>query len=139
MEESANTKSRISGRTNANHCYRLLQLVFLLDTLPPEKRNNTALVSAMQISRPAFFRVLNDLRQVMQMDIPYVSQRLKGLEDDGKKLYGYYYIKSQGIINVEKVRSLFAHSSETVFSENAEETLQYVNEALAQYGMKSVR
>ena len=75
----------------------------------------------------------------MQMDIPYVSQRLKGLEDDGKKLYGYYYIKSQGIINVEKVRSLFAHSSETVFSENAEETLQYVNEALAQYGMKSVR
>lgn len=138
MADDSNRKSRIAGRTNANHCFRLLQLVFLLETLPPEKRNNATLEKAMQVSRPVFFRVLNDLREVMRMEIPYISHRLKELDSEEKNLHGYYYIRSNGLLNVSEIKRTFVDSEGAEFACAAAATLDFVNEARATYGMKTI-
>ncbi len=140
MEARQAARSRGCGTTKADYCFRLLQLVFLLDALPPEKRNAPTLMGAMKISKPSFFRTMTDLQKVLQMEVPYVElkgkNRLQDLETGKPSVRGYYYIKSGGVFNVAAVQSLFTAKGETLRQrETVSDTMAFVNRARELYGM----
>ena len=74
----------------------------------------------------------------MRMEIPYISHRLKELDSEEKNLHGYYYIRSNGLLNVAEIEKTFVDSDGAEFERIAAATLNFVNEARATYGMKMI-
>ncbi len=103
-------KKRGSG-SNKEYAVRLLQLVFLLSNLPPQKRTGVGLMSIMKINSPVFFRLKNDLMFVMGVKIGridlYGEDRLFDREKKKRSVNRFYYADDLGIFNPAKVNAIF--------------------------------
>ncbi len=96
---------------NREYIASLLQLVFLLENLPPQKRVLGNLCKIMQISQAKFFRLVKDLNAVFGIPVRRVTlvgeSRLVDITTGDRNIRGYYFADEVGLLNRKKLNEVF--------------------------------
>ena len=152
MTEGNKKEEKGRGRgSNKDYAARIIQLLFLLNNLPTEKRTAVSLIEIMKISPSVFYRLLHDLKSVMGVSVGYEklvgSNRLMDIETGKASVRGYYFMDNLGIFNPDAINSIFLRYGtldETSVEERrehiafAQETLKVVNRYRVMYAMRKI-
>ncbi len=136
---------------NREYMASLVQLVFLLENLPPQKRTLGDLCKIMQVSQGKFFRMAKDLDAVFGVPVRRVkllgSSRLVDMATGDQNIRGYYCADESGLLNRKKLNEIFLSfgtREETDLSVQREHldfvknTLETVNSARILYNLPAI-